>query len=60
MNGPSSHKESLIFMRTQPYLGYGLGLRKEHYETILRESLVVDWFEILSAKHSDVYFQEPR
>jgi uncharacterized protein (UPF0276 family) len=51
MNGPSSHKESLIFMRTQPYLGYGLGLRKEHYETILRESLVVDWFEILSENY---------
>jgi uncharacterized protein (UPF0276 family) len=38
-------------MHTQSYLGYGLGLRKEHYETILRESLIVDWFEILSENY---------
>lgn len=38
-------------MSTQPYLGYGLGLRKEHYETILREPPAVDWFEILSENY---------
>jgi uncharacterized protein (UPF0276 family) len=41
----------MITMRTQPYLGYGLGLRKEHYETILRERPAVDWFEILSENY---------
>ena len=38
-------------MSTRPYLGYGLGLRKEHYETILREQPAVDWFEILSENY---------
>ena len=38
-------------MHTQPYLGYGLGLRKEHYDTILSEQPAVDWFEILSENY---------
>lgn len=38
-------------MSTQPYLGYGLGLRKEHYEPILSEQPAVDWFEILSENY---------
>lgn len=32
----------------RPYLGFGLGLRTDHYETILADSPDVDWFEILS------------
>lgn len=35
----------------RPYLGYGLGLRKEHYETILNERPNVDWFEIVSENY---------
>ena len=35
----------------RPYLGYGLGLRKEHYETILAERPNVDWFEIISENY---------
>ena len=35
----------------RPYLGYGLGLRKEHYETVLAEHLNVDWFEIISENY---------
>lgn len=35
----------------RPYLGYGLGLRKDHYETILAERPNVDWFEILSENY---------
>lgn len=31
-----------------PYLGFGLGLRAEHYETVLNEWPAVDWFEIIS------------
>jgi uncharacterized protein (UPF0276 family) len=38
-------------MSTQPYLGFGLGLRKEHYETILAEHPPVDWFEIISENY---------
>lgn len=35
----------------RPYLGYGLGLRKEHYETVLAERPKVDWFEIISENY---------
>lgn len=38
-------------MSTRPYLGFGLGLRKEHYETILAEHPPVDWFEIISENY---------
>lgn len=34
-----------------PFLGYGLGLRKEHYQTILAELPQVDWFEVLSENY---------
>lgn len=37
--------------RNLPYLGYGLGLRKEHYETVLAEQPDVDWFEIISENY---------
>ena len=36
---------------TRPYLGYGLGLRKDHYLTILEEKPPVDWFEILTENY---------
>jgi len=35
----------------RPYLGFGLGLRPAHYETILNESPAVDWFEIISENY---------
>jgi uncharacterized protein (UPF0276 family) len=35
----------------KPFLGFGLGLRKEHYDDILEESPPVDWFEILSENY---------
>ena len=38
-------------MSTRPYLGYGLGLRKEHYETVLAERPPIDWFEIISENY---------
>ncbi|MEO5702365.1 MAG: DUF692 domain-containing protein [Gammaproteobacteria bacterium] len=34
-----------------PFLGYGLGLRKEHYQTVLSELPKVDWFEVLSENY---------
>jgi uncharacterized protein (UPF0276 family) len=34
-----------------PSLGFGLGLRVDHYETILNTRPAVDWFEILSENY---------
>jgi uncharacterized protein (UPF0276 family) len=36
---------------TPPYLGFGLGLRVDHYETILNSEPPVDWFEIISENY---------
>jgi len=35
----------------RPYLGYGLGLRTEHYDDVLSQRPAVDWFEILSENY---------
>ena len=35
----------------QPFLGYGLGLRPQHYGEILDGSPAVDWFEIISENY---------
>lgn len=35
----------------RPDLGFGLGLRVDHYETILNSEPAVDWFEILSENY---------
>ena len=37
--------------KNRPYLGYGLGLRKEHYDAVLAERPAVDWFEIISENY---------
>jgi hypothetical protein len=34
-----------------PSLGFGLGLRVDHYDTILQTSPAVDWFEIISENY---------
>lgn len=34
-----------------PYLGFGLGLRPTHYESILNDAPDVDWFEIISENY---------
>lgn len=36
---------------TRPYLGYGLGLRPEHYEEIIRDWPAVGWFEVLTENY---------
>lgn len=38
-------------MVKHPFLGFGLGLRTEHYEDILATEPNVDWFEILSENY---------
>ncbi len=35
----------------RPYLGFGLGLRKEHYHQIAERRPRVDWFEILTENY---------
>jgi uncharacterized protein (UPF0276 family) len=35
----------------KPFLGFGLGLRRDHYTTILTENPAVDWFEILTENY---------
>ena len=41
------HTQQLL----QPPLGFGLGLRIPHYETILESQPAVDWFEVLSENY---------
>lgn len=36
---------------SRPFLGFGLGLRKEHYQYIIEHTPQVDWFEILSENY---------
>jgi uncharacterized protein (UPF0276 family) len=36
---------------TRPFLGYGLGLRPDHYETILESVPNLDWFEIITENY---------
>jgi uncharacterized protein (UPF0276 family) len=36
---------------TRPFLGFGLGLRTEHYAYVLENKPAVDWFEILSENY---------
>ena len=38
-------------MKARPNPGFGLGLRKEHYEAVLRERPAVDWFEVLTENY---------
>ena len=37
--------------KTSPHLGFGLGLRTEHYHPILPTRPKVDWFEVLSENY---------
>jgi uncharacterized protein (UPF0276 family) len=38
-----------------PHLGYGLGLRQPHYEQVLAERPLVDWFEIVSENFMEAH-----
>jgi uncharacterized protein len=38
-------------MLTRPPLGFGLGLRVEHYEAVLLDRPPVDWFEVLTENY---------
>lgn len=47
---PQSAAES---NKTQAHLGLGLGLRSQHFNTILEKKPAVDWFEIISENFID-------
>ena len=34
-----------------PYLGFGLGLRSQHYNDILNGNPAIDWFEVISENY---------
>lgn len=36
---------------TRPFLGFGLGLRTEHYQHVIEQKPDVDWFEILTENY---------
>lgn len=38
-------------MNQKPQLGFGLGLRTDHYATILNEKPSIDWFEIITENY---------
>lgn len=40
-----------VHFENKPYLGFGLGLRTDHYTTILDEKPRVDWFEIITENY---------
>jgi len=40
-----------IVNNEKPFLGFGLGLRTDHYQTIVDENPSVDWFEVLSENY---------
>jgi hypothetical protein len=42
---------STLALPERPWLGFGLGLRPTHYETILNDQPAVDWFEIISENY---------
>lgn len=51
MTYPTIAPTSNIRKPEQQFLGYGLGLRTDYYETILKDGPPVDWFEILSENY---------
>ncbi len=36
---------------SKPFLGFGLGLRTQHYQDVLNQPPAVDWFEIISENY---------
>lgn len=38
-------------MKKNDFLGFGLGLRKEHYQDVIETKPAVDWFEILTENY---------
>jgi uncharacterized protein len=41
-------------MSRPPFLGHGVGLRRDHFDRILEAPTSVDWFEVISENYMDV------
>jgi uncharacterized protein len=55
MSRRQTHKDasinSAVARQRPPYLGFGLGLRPQHYRAILDTNPDVDWFEVISENY---------
>ena len=47
----ASHDDAIDAPEHRPCLGFGLGLRPEHYRTVLDTRPPVDWFEVISENY---------
>ena len=47
----SIRKAAMPAMKPLPNLGFGLGLRTDHYKTILDDKPAVDWFEVITENY---------
>lgn len=47
----SIRKAAMPTMKPLPNLGFGLGLRTDHYKTILDDKPAVDWFEVITENY---------
>ena len=50
-NTSDSPERGRVAATRRPWLGFGLGLRREHYVTVLETRPPVDWFEIISENY---------
>ncbi len=48
---PSSTAKRRTSFKKPPYLGFGLGLRPQHYAEILDGNPPIDWFEVISENY---------
>jgi len=48
---PGGNREAAEVGQRPPYLGFGLGLRPQHYRDILDGNPKVDWFEVISENY---------
>src|SRR5262245_37979252 len=48
---PNCREPAATMSEKPPYLGFGLGLRPQHYQEILDGSPAIDWFEIISENY---------
>jgi uncharacterized protein len=47
----NSENNKAVAQHPLPYLGYGLGLRKDHYQHVLETLPAIDWFEVTSENY---------
>ena len=48
---PAAHAERPMQSAKPPFLGFGLGLRAQHYDEILNGNPPIDWFEVISENY---------